>query len=190
MNTSPATVKGLIIKGIIRFLRETYAEEGFRKFLDHLPEEDREVWTGRQILATSKVPAIIYKNAYEAIETLWGKGDGKKFEEVAGVVAFYDLNTVMKFFMKVGSPGFVAQRLPSVWKQYFGAGTARLFHITENQMEIILEGAEEYGAAGCAGTLGWTRAAMKYAGAKNLKLTQKECIRDGAPRCHYVYSWE
>ncbi|MFA5260563.1 MAG: hypothetical protein WC450_04980 [Candidatus Omnitrophota bacterium] len=190
MDTPPATVKGLIINGIIRFLKEKYGEAGVHKFLDKTPEEDRQGWTGQQILAVSWVPAVIYKNAYGTMESIWGNGDGKIFEECAGVVAFYDLNTTMKFFMKIGSPGFVAQRFPSVWKKYFSAGVAKILHITGHQMEIVLEGAEEYGAAGCAGTLGWTRAALEFAGAKNLKLIQKQCIRNGAPRCHYFYSWE
>lgn len=190
MTTAPATVKGLIINGTIRFLKETYGEAGFQKFLDKTPEEDRKVWTEQQILAVSWVPAVIYKNAYETIESIWGNGDGKTFEKVAGIVAFYDLSTTMKFFMKIGSPGFVAQRFPSVWKKYFSAGVARILHITGNEMEIVLEGAEGYGLAGCAGTLGWTRAALEFAGAKNLKLTQKQCLRNGDSRCHYVYLWE
>ena len=190
MDTPQATVKGLVVNGIIRFLQEKYGNDGVQKFLDKTPPEDRKVWTEQQILAISRVPAVIYKNAYATMEALWGTGDGKIFEEGAGVVAFYDLNTAMKIFMKIGSPAFVAQRFPSIWKQYFNVGTVRVILLETQKLEMVLEGAEEYGAAGCAGALGWTRAALEYAGAKNLRLTHKECTRQGGTRCHYVYAWE
>ena len=190
MDTPQATVKGLVVNGIIRFLQEKYGDAGVKKFLDHTPPDDRKVWTERQILAVSRVPAAIYKNAYHTMETLWGTGDGKIFEEGAGVVAFYDLNSVMKFFMQIGSPSFVAQRFPSVWRQYFSVGTVKILQLNEQHLEMVLEGAEEYGAAGCSGTLGWTRAALKFAGAKNLELTHTECTRRGNTRCLYVYNWE
>ena len=91
MDTPQATIKGLVVNGIIRFIQEKYGEEGVKKFLDQASPEDREIWTERQILAVSKVPAVVYKNAFTIVENLWGTGDGKVFEEGAGVVAFYDL---------------------------------------------------------------------------------------------------
>ncbi len=185
-----ATVKGLIINGVKDFMLEKYGEQGFKNFLKKTPQEDLPVWTEKRVIATSKIPASVYKNMFDSFECLWGSGDGKKFQAAAAYVAFQDLGSVMKFFMKVGSPSFVAQRFPSVWKQYFSAGEVKIIQLKTNFAEMLLEGASEYGRAGCLGTLGWTRAALEYAGAKNLHIDHSECLFQGRSACRFIFKWQ
>jgi len=100
-----------------------------------------------------------------------------------------DLGTVMKIFMKVGSPSFVASRFPSVWKNYFNQGGVRILKSIHHELEIVVEGAEAYRRAGCEGTLGWTAMALEYAGAKDLVAHHHECLFQGGGRCLFDYRW-
>lgn len=188
-SVSDAKVKGLIFLGARRWMTATYGEDGFRSFLAKLSDEDRAPWTSGIILPVSWLPARAYVSMYEAQEALWGSGDGRHFQRAAAAVAFDDLSTVMKVFMKMGSPAFVAKRFPMAWDRYFDTGAFRLLEQGTNTLEASLEGARAYGEAGCAGTIGWSRQALEYAGAKGLHVEHPECAFAGGSRCLLRFSW-
>lgn len=183
-------VKGLIFLGARRWMTRRYGEAGFDAFLAALPESERELWTSGIILPMSWLPASAYVALYEAQESLWGTGDGRLFQEGAAAVAFDDLNSVMKLFMKLGSPAFVAKRFPTVWDRYFNGGALRLLAIEARAMDAVVENAEGYGKAGCHGTMGWTRQALTYSGAKNLRIEHTECVFEGGNRCLFRCVWQ
>ncbi len=172
--------------GKIWDIQKVGSEEAFQKLL--LPEsaEIREIFQQPAILPMTKYPARIYCQMYEFTAKNFG---AQAFQEAAAHTAFKDLNASMRFFMKIGSPAFVAKRFPQSWSHYFSAGTFSILKLTSNTMEAALDGAEVYGLGGCQGTIGWTRMALEYAGAKNLQIEHPECAVKGKSRCLLNYKW-
>ncbi len=185
-----AKVKGTIIKGAKDIILDKFGEKGYKDFLEKTPPEDLPTWEAKQIIAVSLIPAAVYRNMSTTFESVWGDREGKLFQEIAGKVAIRDLGSFMKFFMKVGTPSFVAQRFPTIWKQYFTAGEYKIIHSTPNSLEAVLEGTKEYGIGGCYGTLGWTRAALEYAGAKSCHIDHSECLFENQSACRFIYEWK
>lgn len=185
----PAAVKGLIFLGARRWMTRTYGEQGYLRFLETQPPEHRSYWTDSLILPVSWIPAALYVSLFEGEERLWGTGDGRLFQRAAAAVAFDDLSGVMKLFMKVGTPSFIASRFPAIWRRYFSAGELRVEESQPHRLEIELDGARPYGTAGCQGTLGWTRQALEYAGARDLRIDHPECLFAGSRHCIIRYAW-
>lgn len=183
-------VKGLIFQGARRWMMRRYGEAGLESFVARLPAPHRALWTSGIILPMSWLPASAYVSLYEAQESLWGTGDGRLFQEAAAAVAFDDLSSIMKLFMKLGSPSFVAKRFPTVWDRYFSGGRYRVITLESNEHVAEVEDARAYGEAGCHGTAGWTRQALTYSGAKALHVDHTECVFRGHARCLFRFSWQ
>lgn len=52
-----ATVKGQLMLGIKRHLREKYRDEGYAKFMQNQTAEHYELWEKKPILPVSRIPA-------------------------------------------------------------------------------------------------------------------------------------
>jgi hypothetical protein len=182
-----ATVKGLIFIGAKKWFAENKSPAEFEKFVQAFPENERDFWTKSTLMPITKVPASIYCNMYKIISAQLGE---LVFRTIAATVAFNDLGTFMRIFIKLGTPAFTANSFPGAFKQYFSAGEFKAVNVASHAAEFELLGAEPYGEAGCSGTLGWTRMALEYAGAKNLIADHAECRFHGRTRCVFRYRWE
>src|SRR5208283_4793322 len=118
MQNKEATVLAKIYISTKDWLIKKYGEQKFLEFLERLPISERGVWT-RNLLTISRVPANDYKLMSKQITDFYGLGDSKVFKDAAAEVAKIDLSTVMKIFMKLGSPKFIADKLPNSWGHYF-----------------------------------------------------------------------
>ncbi len=189
--TSDATVKGMILSGVRRWFAENHPRDVFDRFLEGLPRDDRTMWSDGLFLATSHLPASLYVNMYDGFQHVWNEAGDARFREAAGAVAFYDLSTVMKVIMLLGTPALVATRIPTVYGRYFSHGEFTLVQPTsEAKLTGELRGADVYGRAGCEGAKGWTAKALTYAGAKDLTIDHVECALAGGHVCRYVYYWK
>jgi hypothetical protein len=184
---SNATFKGLIILGAKKWFAENKSPEEFETFVKAFPENEREYWTKAKVMPISKIPASMYVNLYKIICTMWSD---ELFQKIGGAVALNDLGTILRIFIKIGTPSFTAKSFPNSYKQYFNVGEFKTISMTSNSAEFELIGAEPYGQAGCSGILGWSRMALEYAGAKQLTIDHSECLNRGKKHCVFKYAWE
>ena len=182
-----ATVKGQLLLGAKRYIRDKFGAAGYNKFMQNQTPEDRVLWEEKPMLPVSRVPVRLFIGLYETFVKIWSE---KAFAVAAAEVAFYDLNSIMKLFMKMGSPSFVGSRFPKIWHQYFNQGEMKIIKQDEHSLTLQLLNAETYGKGGCEGAVGWTGKALEFSGAKNLKVSQTQCGFKGASHCVIEYSWE
>jgi len=180
-----ATVKGPIFIGARKWILENM-KSGWDNILAAMPEADQPFWKTFNILPISQVPAVHYSNMYNAFLKLW---DEETFQTCAGAVALDDLGTFMRFFMRIGSPGMTFSHFPKAYRQYFNIGEFKILSQDAEAGEAELAGADVYGQGGCSGTLGWTRRALEYSGAKQLKVWHPECRFKGQNRCLLKFTW-
>jgi hypothetical protein len=191
MPIQEATVKGLIIRGMMEWISEKFGEKELEVFYDKFPPEMKEKLEKGLIMPISELPASYYIKSYEAANALWSTKEPDIFQRIAAHVAFKDLSSVMKFFMKVGTPSLTASRFPNAWKHYFNQGSFTIVESSSNQISAALENADAYEMAGCEGTLGWTRKALEHAGAKQLKADHYACRFKGqGNKCLFRYTWK
>jgi hypothetical protein len=184
---SPATVKGLIFLGVKNWFVEKKTPDDFKKFVQAFPPAEQRYWGKSKLMPASRVPASVYVNTYRII---CSQMDEATFQRIAGTVAFNDLGTVFRIFIKLGTPAFTANSFPGAYRQYFNVGKLNSIRVTPKSAEFELTQGEAYGEAGCSGTLGWTRRALEYAGAKYLRADHATCRYHGGDRCLFRYTWE
>ena len=188
METSEATVSGTIFLHAKEWdLTKFGSEEKLNEALKSAPEILRQMHQHATVYPISRYPAAVYAAQYEFVIKQWGP---EAFREAAAFCAQRDLSTIMKLFMRIGSPYYIAKRFPHSWSHYFNRGKFTILELTPKSLQGALEGTEVYGPGSCEGTYGWSRMALEYSGAKNLKIEHPECLFKGQPRCLFNYQWD
>jgi hypothetical protein len=183
-------VLGVIFTKLKIFITEKFGAHEYERFLSLLPEEDRTFLHDGQLKPISKVPAHVYKTVSEIMVKQIGQGDPSVFYDYAAKVAMEDLNAAMRFFMKLGTPEFTGRKFDGVYSHYFSKGVWSTVESTSKSLVSKLVDTEPLGEGICWGSFGWTKAALKYSGAKNLRTAHPECVFHGGKQCLFTYHWE
>jgi hypothetical protein len=163
------------------------SEEAFRQALERNAHPSlRTAYS--PVSAITRYPAEIYRCLYDFMLKTFGAVDA--FREAAAFCAFNDLGRGMKMLMWLGSPAMTAQKLAAGGQRYFSVGGYQMDNITSKSCRLTERGHTVYGLGSCQGTEGWTRKALEYAGARNLKITHQQCEHQGADACVMLYTWE
>jgi hypothetical protein len=135
------------------------------------------------------VPAQILCKLFNGVKELFGQGSNDYFSRIMAYIAETNLKTFMRLFIKIGTPGFVANGAPMVWKHYFNTG--RLVKIASGSgfVEYLSEGGELYGEGLCVGILAWGRRAIEMSGGNQVTARHDECIYRNQKRCVYRFEW-
>jgi hypothetical protein len=155
-----------------------------------LPEEVNKYLNENKMMAIAKIPPRVYDLLSKAMVKEYGKGDPGVFQDYAARVAMEDLGAAMRFFMKIGTPEFTGKKFDGVYSHYFSNGTWTTVESTSKSLVSKLVNHQVLGEGICWGSLGWTRAALQYAGAKNLRASHAECVFHGGAQCVFKYEWE
>jgi hypothetical protein len=181
-----ATVKGTLFIGMKKGIEKYFFETGFEQVIAQIPEAHREVWS-QPLYPVTRMPADIFRSFAEAVLTLWGD---EKFGKIVAELAFADLNAAMRFFLKIGTPSFIAPRFPTIFRQYFSEGDLKILQLDKTSLDMELSNAQAFGRGCCHGTLAWVRMALEYSGAKNMKADHDTCIFKSGTQCLFHYKWE
>lgn len=183
------TIKGSVVKEIIAYIRKHEGEAGLQRLLDRFAPEELK-WLGPKLIAVAKVPAPILCKLYDGITELWGHGEGAYYSTLMETVAERNLNTFMKFFIRIGKPSFIVQGAPLVWKQFFDVGNLIYLQGDDHLAELKAVGGKDYGPALCAGIIGWGTMAIRMSGGRNIRVDHSECIYKGADQCVFRVQWD
>ena len=115
------SVKGSAITARVRWVRELYGEDGFRRLKAALPPEDRKVLEGR-ILPHEWVPFDVFVAVSVELDRLYGKGDLELCREMGRYAARVNLPTLYRIFYTLGSPAFIVKRAARVWDVHYSSG--------------------------------------------------------------------
>lgn len=182
-----AIVKGQLFVGMQKWFEEKRTSEETNAFYSHLPEELASQLLKNRINFVSRIDAKYFVACYNVLTELW---DTDTFKEIAAYIAFSDLSTVLKFFMKIGTPNLTALNFPHAWRNYFSVGEYKIVSSKSRFLEAVLVGADVYGKGGCDGALSWTREALNYSGAQNNRVEEVECVFRGDKRCRFICQWD
>lgn len=181
-------IKGMAISGTVKRIKEVYGEEVFQKVLNELNEEDRKVMGGN-LLPSLWYSLDTFANFLKAEVNVIYNGDKTKLRKGSEEVVSNQLKGIYRFFVKLGSPGFVVSRIGSVHNSYFsgielekeisdGKFVGRYFGYKADQdvfEEVII---------------GFYQKALEISGAKNIKAKFDVPINDGKEFSQIVVTWD
>lgn len=162
------TVAGAVFVGVRKWVLECHGERVFDRLVKDLPEEDRAIAMSATLVNTSRIPARIWAHLGKRMIGEFGLVGEQGYHAAAGSVAMADLSGYMKILMKIGTPGAVLARFPKVWKHYFSGGELKIAQREGNSGVVVIEGAEAFGDAALDGATGWMKAALQFAGARDV----------------------
>lgn len=105
-----------------------------------------------------------------------------------------ELNSLVRFVLRLGSPEFMLRRTDFLWRRYFDTGTFGVEEVKERRWKLWLDAPchEEQAVARftCGGGPGpWLERGLQLSGLKGGKVQKTSCRWDGARRCEFVATW-
>jgi hypothetical protein len=181
-------VKGNLLAARARYAKERWGNAGCELVASSLEGEARAAFTG------TAMPFAWYSFAtLAAIDRaiVFGPmgGDLSQMKHFGSTIARYDLSTIYKVLLKVGSPSFVLKRVNIVYSTYIRGGAMAATHVTkEHAMISLAEG--DFPFYFCEqGIPGWFSAAVELSGGKDVQVDQIECVHRGAAHCVWEARW-
>ena len=159
-----AAVRGIVLNGLRRYCLEEHGEAGLERVLAAMSPSGRQILSGLLISQTALYPAALASEFAQAMVATLGEGDPQIMRVAGAFVAMRDLSTFMRLMMKVGTPSFIASRLPKAWDTYFDAGRLELLARSSQHVVLSAHDAEPLGLVGTQAAIGWMAAAIECSG--------------------------
>ncbi len=182
-------VKGTAVESIPIFVKKKFSDR-FEEWLNSLSETSQKIMR-EKILPSSWYPlreAIIIPT--QKICELFYKSVDEGAWEAGRFSADYALHGIYKWFVKIGSPGFIISRASTIFSTYYKPSEMKpvenfpkraVVHITHfpepNRLIELRIG-------------GWIERALEISGCKDLKVEITKSLTKGDPVTEFVMEWK
>jgi|SRR5581483_9895835 len=142
-------------------------------------------------LATGWYPFEQFVNLMETADRIAGEGDLELVRVLGHHAATSNLSTVLRIFIRLGSPEYILGKAAKVWSLYHDTGRSETEPQPLGPRSIALN-VFEHGAPHrvlCMTLLGWTRAYLEATGCKAVVVKETRCRLSGADCCRYEGQW-
>jgi hypothetical protein len=183
-------VKGSSVVSSRDFVKEKFGDTGFKRFLETLPEASKKIYTG----------AILSSEWYSLQDALHGptkvicdtfyRGDPKGAWEMGNYSAEKGLRGIYKFFIKLGSPEFIAQKASTILPTYYKPCRMSADIIDKNKASVKINEFAEISPLIEHRVHGWISKALELTGRKGLEITINKALSKKDPYTEYVVVWE
>ena len=182
-------IRGQSILSLVKYLRNNFGEEGYKKALDTLEMMDREIFKGK-LTPMGWYPAGAFINMMEAVENIFGAGDYKLCEEVGRFSAEESFGGIYRIFIELSDVQIILGKAPLAWRIINDTGNLEMSSITENSAKCRIKGYDYPKKAFCCELAGYFSKVLDLVGARNVKIAEKKCRASGAEYCEYDVTWE
>ncbi len=184
-----AQVKGTAVLGTIRFIKETFGDEGLARVKAHLSSEDQQRMDDT-ILSSAWYPVSFLLALMRAANKEFGAQMPDIITQIGRASADYAHTTVYKLVFKVGSPQWIISKASVIFSSFYDVGQ---MVVTESgpgfanvEMRDFGEPAPEF----CERIAGWIVRTFELSGAKDLRLPQVKCACKGDKVCRFEGTWK
>jgi hypothetical protein len=192
MITREGHVKGTVLVHMRAFIVQKNGEGAWHALLDALGPEDRAT-LAQIVLVGGWYPVRAWNHAMNVYLPKQFPIPGKGMVELAKYIAEKDLGMLFKMLLKVGSPGFLMARTPSIWSRYFDTGSLTSEELAKGKWKLFLDAPirmeEAPNAFTCSeGVCAWIKQGLELTGTR-ADVVQTACRFRGASRCEYTAMW-
>lgn len=163
-------IKGSVILDTIKTVKLKYGEEIFKKIINLLDEEAKQIFEKKTILVTDWYPIETFMKFVETLNNLISGGDKEHIIALSEEILFQQLQGIYKIFIKPDSPEAIIKRVSAIHNTYFrgigieatliGTGKARVKHIGFEKKHSLIS----------LGIISFYKKALAMAGAKNIEI--------------------
>jgi hypothetical protein len=183
-----ADIKGRVLLDTIAAVKERAGEQELSKIIKNLSGESRKVFE-RPILFSEWYPLDAFAEFLEVDVRETANGDREVLAKRSEKVTESQLHGVYKFFLKLGSPGFVITRISAVHKTYF-RGVNIIPEIEGHSATIRYVGFRKQQNIMEFAIIGFFRKALEMSGAKQVALKFTIPIVQAGPYSELTITWQ
>ena len=187
MPETEATIKGTILRSLLKFVEKDLSPEQRARALAALPEADRQLAGQSSILASQKVSEFMLNRL--TVEAARAKGEAlESFGRRAGRAELADAVGVYRFLVIVLTPTAMLHKASTLWSTVHSHGQLIVEKETPISARVRLRGypSEE---ANCARLSGWFEGAAEMTGAKKPHVVHDACMTRGDADCEWELGW-
>jgi hypothetical protein len=183
-------IKGLILLARKEFVVSRWGDAGWKKVLDAMSEEDRQV-LGGLILPISWYSFEMNIRLDDAIARVHSPGDRDEvFLEMGRTSADVNLTRLHPSYVKAGNPGHLLDYTAEIYETYYDSGHRTCDRPTPTSAVLKTYAAKNVTREDCLTVVGWYQRAIEICGGKNVKVRETRCRVDGSPHCEYHCEWD
>ena len=181
------TVKGTVIKSLMKFVQSELTREQLEQALSGLPVEFAKSVSG-SVLVSTLFPVHLVNKFTVACATVKGESV-EAFGRRAGRAAADDaVKNVYRLLVMVLTPTAMLQKATGVWRTIYSAGDFTVESIGSGESHVHLRGFPSEPVQ-CARITGWMEQLGEMTKAKGLAINHVKCVCKKDDHCEWTVSW-
>ena len=187
MAGSRGSIKGVVLRSRLSYVRDNMGEAAARSVLDRLPEADQTALA--RILPASWYPFELQARLDDAIAFQMGIGE-KIFRLLGEQSARDNLASTHRAFVDAHDPHGLLQHSASIHQAYYDTGHRVYEHLGPKSAVLRTFDCLSTSRAECLTNMGWHQAAIEICGGRHARVSDPFCRARGDKHCEYLCEWE
>ena len=183
-----ANIRGSALIPRVAWLRLRHAQH-WAAILQGVQPQTRELIEMHPI-STGWYPFEQFVDLMTVADKVAGNGDLELVRALGHHAATANLSTILRMFIRFGSPEYILGKAAKVWSLYHDTGRGESEPLGKNSIAFSVF---EHGAPHrvlCMTLLGWTRGYLEMAGCKSVRVVETKCRLQGSDCCRFDAGWE
>ena len=182
-------IKGTAVSDMIKAVKAQYGDQTYNTIVDLLKGETRALFERPFILPSSWYSLDAFVQFLEMYLEVTAQGNEQELIKRSEVLIKRQLTGIYKWFVKLGSPEFVLNRISIVHRTYFQGVDVKVSLPSPGKAIVKYTGfAKQHRLIGLI-IIGFYRKALEISGAKEVKAEYTSSIEDDKGYCDLILSW-
>lgn len=183
-------IKGTALKSIPLFIKDKFGEEGFKKWLEVLSPEAKEIYS-EDILPGAWFPiqTVIVEPTHELAKMFYDGNIKDCAMDSGRFSADYALKGIYKIFVKVTSVHFLIKKGSSIFSTFFDTATIEIVEEQDKKMVSHIKNFPDINEIIEFRIMGWMEVGMKLGGCKTVDVSRTKSITNGDDYTEFVFEW-
>jgi predicted hydrocarbon binding protein len=180
--------KGTVLLGTIRFLRESFGDEGLQKIYARLDSEERERLES-PFLPSVWYPLSFLLNIMRSAKAEFGASVPDLYSQMGRASADFALSSVYSMVFKISSTQWIISRAAVVFASYYDTGKMGVVENGKGFAILEVSNFAEPAPELCERIRAWCGRVLEQCGEKTVKVEHIQCRCRGDSICRFSAKW-
>jgi uncharacterized protein (TIGR02265 family) len=187
MAGSRGSIKGVVLRSRLSYVRDNMGEAAAQSVLVRLPEDDQKQLA--RILPASWYPFELQERLDDAIAAQMGIGE-RIFRLLGEQSARDNLASTHRAFVDAHDPHGLLQHAASIHDAYYDTGRRVYERLGPKSAVLRTFDCLSTSRAECLSNMGWHQAAIEICGGLRARVSDPSCRARGDALCEYLCEWD
>ncbi|MFH2137103.1 MAG: hypothetical protein ABII88_01175 [Candidatus Omnitrophota bacterium] len=184
-------IKGVHFKSMLSAVKILFGEEGFKKAVSGLTEEDKKIVNTERMASVRLLPLDSVVRFMEIVIRDLAAGDERIALKMGKIVGDLELNSIYRVFITtIGNPEFIVKKTPMIFEALHDSGKLTFEKSEENNFLMTVTGFSKNQRVYEFGMMGWIKYYFELSGVKSVKAEIIKSIGAGEKEAQYKFSWD